>query len=67
MAAMAGEGKLVAIIGDEDTVTGFLLAGTGEVDVKKNANFLVVSPSEPPRPAAPSSPFPAPPSSGPAA
>lgn len=34
-------------------MTGFLLAGTGEVDVKKNANFLVVSPSEPPRPAAP--------------
>jgi V-type H+-transporting ATPase subunit F len=26
--------KLVAIIGDEDTVTGFLLAGIGERNVK---------------------------------
>mmetsp|Transcript_27348 Transcript_27348/g.56854 ORF Transcript_27348/g.56854 Transcript_27348/m.56854 type:complete len:124 (-) Transcript_27348:94-465(-) len=35
---------LVCVIGDEDTVTGFLLAGIGEVDLKKNSNFLVVNP-----------------------
>ncbi len=40
---MDDSGKLVAIIGDEDTVTGFILAGIGH----KNAdgqNFLVVKP-----------------------
>ena len=31
--------------GDEDTVTGFLLAGIGEIDAKKNGNFLVVNAS----------------------
>ena len=30
----------------QDTVTGFLLAGIGEVDIKKNSNFLVVTPSK---------------------
>ena len=35
---------LIAVIGDEDTVTGFLLAGTGEVDAKQARNFLVVTP-----------------------
>ena len=34
-------GKLIAIIGDEDTVTGFLLAGVGQRD-SAGANFLVV-------------------------
>ena len=33
---------LVAVIGDEDTVAGFLLAGTGERTVKGETNFLVV-------------------------
>ncbi|KAK7240132.1 ATP synthase [Aureococcus anophagefferens] len=41
MAALAGEGKLVAILGDEDTVTGFLLAGVGHRTADKT-NFLVV-------------------------
>ena len=36
------EGALVAIIADEDTITGFLLAGVGEVDLRRRANFLVV-------------------------
>ncbi len=27
---------------DEDTVTGFLLAGVGNVDSKRKSNFLVV-------------------------
>jgi len=35
------DGKLVAIIGDEDTVTGFLLAGVGHRTADKS-NFLVV-------------------------
>jgi hypothetical protein len=34
--------RAVAIIGDEDTVTGFLLAGIGHRDQKNAANFLVV-------------------------
>lgn len=36
------EGALVAVIADEDTITGFLLAGVGEVDIRKRTNFLVV-------------------------
>ncbi|CAL8468611.1 g8151 [Coccomyxa elongata] len=38
-----GDGSLLAIIGDEDTVTGFLLAGVGNVDLRKKTNFLVVN------------------------
>ena len=37
------EGKLVAVIGDEDTVTGFLLAGVGH-RTADSTNFLVVKP-----------------------
>mmetsp|Transcript_14372 Transcript_14372/g.21837 ORF Transcript_14372/g.21837 Transcript_14372/m.21837 type:complete len:133 (-) Transcript_14372:147-545(-) len=32
---------LIAIIGDEDTVTGFLLAGIGQRDSSGTTNFLV--------------------------
>jgi ATP synthase F subunit len=41
---MAGDidGALVAVIADEDTITGFLLAGVGDVDVRRRSNFLVV-------------------------
>jgi V-type H+-transporting ATPase subunit F len=35
------EGKLIAVIGDEDTVTGFVLAGVGNRNVS-GCNFLVV-------------------------
>lgn len=38
-------GKLVAVIGDEDTVTGFLLSGVGHRTVE-GANFLVVKPGK---------------------
>mmetsp|Transcript_4984 Transcript_4984/g.10998 ORF Transcript_4984/g.10998 Transcript_4984/m.10998 type:complete len:122 (-) Transcript_4984:92-457(-) len=38
-------GGLIAIIGDEDTVTGFLLAGVGHRDAK-GQNFLVVDPAK---------------------
>lgn len=36
-------GKLVAVIGDEDTVTGFLLAGVGH-RTAEGSNFLIVKP-----------------------
>lgn len=39
-------GKLVAVIGDEDTVTGFLLAGTGH-RTAEGANFLIVKQDTP--------------------
>ena len=35
----------IAIIGDEDTVTGFLLAGVGNIDMQKNQNFFIVNSS----------------------
>lgn len=34
-------GALLCVVGDEDTVTGFLLAGVGEVSAKRK-NFLIV-------------------------
>lgn len=37
---------LVSIIGDEDTVTGFLLTGIGERNNKGESNFLVVDDSK---------------------
>jgi len=39
---VAKENALIAVIGDEDTVSGFVLAGGGNVDVKRASNFLVV-------------------------
>lgn len=40
---MAGvRGKLIAVIGDEDTCTGFLLGGIGELDRQRRPNFFVV-------------------------
>ncbi|KAF8311236.1 vacuolar ATP synthase [Clavulina sp. PMI_390] len=33
---------LLAVIGDEDSVTGVLLAGVGHVDERQKKNFLVV-------------------------
>jgi len=37
-----GDEALVAIIGDSDTVTGFLLSGIGNIGSKGDANFLIV-------------------------
>ncbi|KAJ1937822.1 H(+)-transporting V1 sector ATPase subunit F [Linderina macrospora] len=34
---------LIAAIGDEDTITGLLLAGIGDIDAHQRANFLVVT------------------------
>ena len=39
-------GKLVAVIGDEDTVTGFLLAGIGH-RTAHGSNFLIVKQDTP--------------------
>ncbi|KAG9006034.1 H(+)-transporting V1 sector ATPase subunit F [Tulasnella sp. 427] len=41
-AASAKDRILIAAIGDEDTITGLLLAGIGNVDNKQKKNFLVV-------------------------
>lgn len=35
----------IAVIGDEDTVTGFLLAGVGAMDGKKDTTYLIVTSS----------------------
>uniref|UniRef100_K1QCX0 V-type proton ATPase subunit F n=1 Tax=Magallana gigas TaxID=29159 RepID=K1QCX0_MAGGI len=42
MSHSAVKGKLIAVIGDEDTCTGFLLGGIGELNKKREPNFLVV-------------------------
>jgi V-type H+-transporting ATPase subunit F len=33
---------LIGIIGDEETVTGFLLTGIGERNIKGETNFFIV-------------------------
>jgi V-type H+-transporting ATPase subunit F len=38
--------QLIAVIGDEDSVTGILLAGVGHIDSKQKPNFLVVDNSK---------------------
>ncbi|KZT74873.1 vacuolar ATP synthase [Daedalea quercina L-15889] len=42
MAAKEKDRTLLAVIGDEDTITGMLLAGVGQVDQHQKRNFLVV-------------------------
>ncbi|XP_055332674.1 V-type proton ATPase subunit F-like [Paramacrobiotus metropolitanus] len=39
----AAKGKLIAIIGDEDTSVGFLLGGIGELNKQRQPNFFVVN------------------------
>lgn len=41
------EGSLIALIADEDTTTGFLLAGMGNIDLRKKSNYLVVDAKTP--------------------
>lgn len=38
-----GEEFLLGVIGDEDTVTGFLLTGIGDSDPRRGKNFFVVT------------------------
>jgi len=40
-------GFLIAVIGDEDTATGFLLAGVGQNEAAHGSNYFVVDPSKP--------------------
>merc|ERR1712031_67684 len=40
--AMEKEGRLVSMICDEDTVTGFLLAGIGDTDSGQMSNYMLV-------------------------
>lgn len=49
MAISAARGKLIAVIGDEDTCVGFLLGGIGEINRQKQPalNFLVVDKNTP--------------------
>jgi V-type H+-transporting ATPase subunit F len=44
MALHSAKGKLIAVIGDEDTCVGFLLGGIGEINRSKtpSLNFMVV-------------------------
>jgi len=37
-----GRGKLISVIGDEDTCVGFLLGGIGELNKNRQPNFMVV-------------------------
>ena len=47
MALHAARGKLIGVIGDEDTCVGFLLGGIGELNKNRQPNFLVVDKSTP--------------------
>ncbi|CAB3404803.1 unnamed protein product [Caenorhabditis bovis] len=40
--ATAVKGKILAVIGDEDTVVGFLLGGVGELNKARKPNYLIV-------------------------
>uniref|UniRef100_H2ZNA5 V-type proton ATPase subunit F n=1 Tax=Ciona savignyi TaxID=51511 RepID=H2ZNA5_CIOSA len=45
--AVTRAGKLLAVIGDEDTCTGFLLGGIGELNKNRQPNFMVVEKDTP--------------------
>lgn len=45
--AARADGSLLAVIADEDTLTGFLLAGVGNIDLRRKKNFLVVTSKTP--------------------
>lgn len=49
MNPQSAEGMLLAVMADEDTITGFLLAGVGNIDLRKKRNFLVVDSKMPVR------------------
>ncbi|EIN13644.1 vacuolar ATP synthase [Punctularia strigosozonata HHB-11173 SS5] len=42
MAASFKDRNLLAVIGDEDSITGLLLAGIGHINDKQKKNFLIV-------------------------
>ncbi|KMZ66397.1 V-type proton ATPase subunit F [Zostera marina] len=41
-AIRTGNSELIALIADEDTVTGFLMAGVGNADLRRKTNYLIV-------------------------
>ncbi|XP_059090322.1 V-type proton ATPase subunit F [Tigriopus californicus] len=47
MALHAAKGKLIGVIGDEDTCVGFLLGGIGEMNKNRHPNFMVVDKNTP--------------------
>ncbi|VDM35099.1 unnamed protein product [Hydatigera taeniaeformis] len=47
MTVASSRGRLIAVIGDEDTCTGFLLGGIGELDKNRRPNFLAVDKDTP--------------------
>lgn len=47
MTVASSRGRLIAVIGDEDTCTGFLLGGIGELDKNRCPNFLAVDKDTP--------------------
>ncbi|KND04061.1 V-type ATPase, F subunit [Spizellomyces punctatus DAOM BR117] len=47
MAHLQKDRSLIAVLGDEDSVTGLLLAGIGHIDSKQKSNFLVVDSKTP--------------------
>lgn len=47
MSVASARGRLIAVIGDEDTCTGFLLGGIGELDKNRRPNFLAVDKDTP--------------------
>ena len=47
MALHAARGKLIGVIGDEDTCVGFLLGGVGELNKNRQPNFMVVDKNTP--------------------
>ncbi|XP_018496060.1 V-type proton ATPase subunit F [Galendromus occidentalis] len=44
---MASRGKLISIIGDEETCVGFLMGGIGEMNKERQPNFKVVDKDTP--------------------
>ncbi|TPX43678.1 hypothetical protein SeMB42_g04636 [Synchytrium endobioticum] len=47
MSVLNKDRSLIAVMGDEDSVTGILLAGVGHIDSKQKPNFLVVDSKTP--------------------
>ena len=44
---MSNKNRLISVIGDEDTVTGFLLGGIGEQNKNGNVNFKICNKETP--------------------
>lgn len=55
--ARARVSRVAGVLPPQDTITGFLLAGVGNVDLRRKSNFLIVDQSAPARAAAAASPL----------